>query len=398
MNVLHVNTYTEGGAALAGLRLHTGLINAGVKSDYLALYKAKCKMQNVHDFRNSLSAFEKIKCKFNNRVRKIKYNKKFNNATELFCELESDWKLENHLLYKHADVIHLHWIDTFVNLSGFLKINKKPIVWTVHDHFPFSGGFHYPQNTINEEWEKIINRQFKSLKELLTNQTIHFICPSKQLNELAEQSGLINRFSISVIQNAIDTDIFKPKNSLSSKKIIGLNTEEKYFLFISDYLHSYRKGFHLLKSALEKHDENLNLVVVGHGKIKILNPKINVISLGHIKNEQTLATLYNSCEALINPSLEDISSNTVLEAGCCGIPSLVFNTGGIPELVLPETGIILNDRNENSLQNGIKQMQNIRFDKNKISEIFSIKNSTKNIAKQYIQKYDEVLKKSFLNK
>ena len=49
------------------------------------------------------------------------------------------------------DILHLHWINNrFIPLEKLPK--DKPIVWTLHDSWPFTGGCHIPQSC--KMWEK----------------------------------------------------------------------------------------------------------------------------------------------------------------------------------------------------------------------------------------------------
>ena len=48
--------------------------------------------------------------------------------------------------FKEADVIHLHWVNQgFLSLKDIRRIidSGKPIVWTMHDQWPFTGICHY---------------------------------------------------------------------------------------------------------------------------------------------------------------------------------------------------------------------------------------------------------------
>jgi hypothetical protein len=44
---------------------------------------------------------------------------------------------------KEADIINLHWVANFIDFQSFFRYNDKPIVWTLHDANPFTGGCHY---------------------------------------------------------------------------------------------------------------------------------------------------------------------------------------------------------------------------------------------------------------
>ena len=45
--------------------------------------------------------------------------------------------------YKNADILHIHWFSQgFIQLRSLSRVNK-PVVWTMRDMWPFTGGSHY---------------------------------------------------------------------------------------------------------------------------------------------------------------------------------------------------------------------------------------------------------------
>ena len=78
--------------------------------------------------------------------------------------------LEEHPLIEWADVINLHWVPEFLDYPRFFEKVSKPVVWTMHDMLPFSGGYHYlSENKIEKPLvEKRIENSQYSMRNLLS--------------------------------------------------------------------------------------------------------------------------------------------------------------------------------------------------------------------------------------
>ena len=106
-------------------------------------------------------------------------------------------------IYKESDIIHIHWLDqNFIKISSLSKI-KKPIVWTMRDMWPFTGGSHY---TIDfEKYEKsLLSKTIKNFKKKNYPKHINFIAISNWLQLEAKKSFVLNNYDIKKIYNNID--------------------------------------------------------------------------------------------------------------------------------------------------------------------------------------------------
>ena len=90
---------------------------------------------------------------------------------------------------------------------------------------------------------------------------------------------------------------------------------------------------------------------------------------------------------MVNPSLDDISSNTVIEAMACGRPVVAFNTGGIPELITEVNGSIAKDKTSNELANAINAALKINYDPIAITNKAIKEHSFEVIAEKYLEVY-----------
>lgn len=251
------------------------------------------------------------------------------------------------------DIINLHWIN-----AGYLQVEniakfKKPIVWTLHDMWAFTGGCHYngecdrytkscgscPQLHSNSDWDisrLLWQRKAKAWKHL-KNLTI--VTPSAWLAKQARASSLFQGLRIEVIPNAVDTQIYKPVNKKIAKHLLGLPSDKQIILFgASNATGDRRKGFHLLLPALQQlsqsHKQQIEIVVFGASQPS--NPPdfgFKTYYLGKLYDDISLSLIYAAADVFVAPSIQDNLPNTVMEALACSTPCVAFNIGGMPDLV-----------------------------------------------------------------
>lgn len=355
MRVLIINTTErQGGPAIAAYRLTEALKNNGIKAKMLVRRKNSEQVTTViaeHTLANRLSMFrENILVALHthlrrNRIYTIDLGKSGSDVTDL-------------PEFKQADVIHLHWInDGMLSLSSVEKIiaSGKPIVWTLHDMWPFTGICHYahdcdhytghchdcPQLNSRKHHD-VAYKIFDRKKQLLQGARIQFVACSHWLGNMASNSQLLRDRKIMCIPNAININLFRPRNKRMAREAVGLPHDKRLVLFSSHTLTDERKGLHYLKEALKRlsqeHTEwngKLGIVLIG----KNIGPSIyhdipfDIYPLSYIAEEKRLADIYNAVDLCAIPSLQDNLPNTVVEAMACGVPCIGFNVGGIPEMI-----------------------------------------------------------------
>lgn len=346
MKVTHLSTSDiDGGAARAAYRLHKGLIADGIDSSMLV--RAKFSDDSTVIANKTLVA--RLGSKLDNwPVSRYKERDGTIFSPQWFPD-----SVVSRVRQIDPDIIHLHWI-----CNGFLRIESlaqfgKPIVWTLHDMWPFTGGCHYtkgcnlyregcgncPQlgstklhDLSYETWQ----RKLKAWKNL--NLTI--VTPSRWLAKCAESSPLFNQLRIEIIPNGLDTDCYRPYNKLEARKTLGLPQEKSLVLFGSGSSSGEaRKGFQYLLSALQKLDsekwrEQIELVVFGRSdSAESLPINFKTHYLGNLETDQALAKAYSSADVFVAPSVQDNLPNTVVESLSCGTACVAFDIGGMPDII-----------------------------------------------------------------
>ncbi len=409
MKILHISTSPTGGAARSCIRLHQGLLNIGIDSKLLTLYRSDSSIVNCFSFRKAT-----ISGKIIHKLMEIymeKHNKFFlknrPEGFEMFSFPYSPYRIIHHSLYRESDIINLHWVAGFLDYFSFFSGNKKKIIWTLHDMNPFTGGCHYsgdctgfqkdckncPQlkGTIN------IDYAYKNLTSKLRalNRNKHLdltiISPSKWLFEQLKSSILFKEFNHYHIPYSLDEHIYQPRDKKFSMDLLGIPSDKKVILFVSDSINNKRKGYEFLLKALEILKEKGDYVICAVGNKSDRNSKsANSYELGKIYDERLMSVAYSAADIFVIPSLEDNLPNTVLEALMCGTPVVGFPTGGIKDMIIHNVnGRLCKEISEQSLACEIEYILNNRemFNRVEISNQASDKYALKIQAENYLKVY-----------
>lgn len=312
----------------------------------------------------------------------------------------------------NPDIIHLHNIHGYyINIEilfNYLKKSKKPVVWTLHDCWAFTGHCSYFEYSNCKKWikgcEKCIQKReypksmFKdnsknnyiNKKRIFTqldNMTI--VTPSKWLANLVEKSFL-SKYPIKVINNGIDLEAFKPTESDFRKKY---NLENKKVLLGVANLWEKRKGIEYLIELIKRLDSSYKLVLVG--KIdKKTREKLpsNIICIDRTNNVKELVEIYSAADLFINTTLEDNFPTVNLEALACGTPVITFDTGGCKETLKNNYGAVITKGNIHELLEKVKSMCKHKAKEKKDLKEFSKDKKDKQYINIFAQKYLEYLK------
>lgn len=272
-----------------------------------------------------------------------------------------------------ADVVNLHWI-----CAGFLSIEeigriKKPLVWTLHDMWPFSGAEHYSDYSSTARWRTgytadnrpvghgglDIDRWVWKRKYRSWQAPIYIVTPSQWLGDCARQSLIMQDWPIFVIPNPLDTRQFQPWPKAVARQILGLPDEQALILFgAMGGGRNPAKGWDLLQMALIRlasQMTDISAVVFGQSR-PLVTPRLGlpIYWMGHLSDDTTLALLYSAVDVMVVPSRQENLPQSGTEAQSCGRPVVAFNTSGLPSVVVhQETGYLAEPFNIDDLAAGI---------------------------------------------
>lgn len=252
--------------------------------------------------------------------------------------------------------IHGYYLHIGV-LFEFLKQYNKPVFWTFHDCWVFTGHcthftiamcdkwkekcFECPQKKVYPYswfWDRS-EELYKKKRELFTAiEDLTIITPSEWLAQNV-QSSFMNKYPIQVINNGINLDIFKPiKSDFREKYAI----ENKKIVLGVASVWSYAKGLDMFIELSKRLDcSQYQIVLVGTDDNIDRQIPNSIISIHRTQNQKELAEIYSAADVFVNPTREENYPTVNMEAIACGTPVVTFNTGGCVEIVNSDCGAIV---------------------------------------------------------
>ena len=401
MKILHIVGGSENGGAFKGAYiLHKALKNLGVDSKILNDQIISDKTLINYDGENIIN--------INRSIEKQILSKIFVNLEKLikFIVLPSKrstftfgligYDISKIKEVKNADIIHIHWLkDGFINFKTISKINK-PVVWTMRDMWPFTGGSHYTMEF--EKYEKnLLSKKIQKIKKKFFKK-INFIAISEWLKIKAENSYVLNNVKIQKIFNNVDLNNFFEIPQEKAKSILKIKTKKKIILFGSHDPQSLRKGWSIFLETIKKINKDKYFLLL-FGKFwsadQIQQTGIEFKSLGYIQDINKLNTVYSCSDLFLATSLQEAFGKTWVEAIACNKPVICFKNTSISENIKHKlNGFIVENRNSDELKDAIDWIAdnfNLNFKKD-LRETIQIFDK-KNIALEYLNLYKKILNK-----
>jgi glycosyltransferase involved in cell wall biosynthesis len=270
-----------------------------------------------------------------------------------------------------ADIVNVHWTNFgFLSITDLGRI-RTPIVWTLHDMWAFTGGRMYDDESPQARWRSDYDSpavrapgqcwdleawvwrrkraQWRTAQQLVT--------PSRWLARIASQSALLHDWPVTVIPNALDTEVFAPRSGARQRLGLPEGCPIVLLALASDTTDA-RKGTDLLLAAMSRlatERPDVELVVVGHAAPPAGWPtKIRTRWLGRISDDSRLADTYRSADVAVVPSRQDNLPQTGTEAAACGTAVVAFDIGGMPDIVEHErSGYLARPFDTDDLAHGI---------------------------------------------
>ncbi|MDH4316867.1 MAG: glycosyltransferase [Desulfobulbaceae bacterium] len=353
-----------GGAAVAAYRLHNSLLEAGVSSTMLVKKKHSDDSLVVSvvesEFNSSqpdvfLGAKLEEYCIANNRSKPLNHLA----PTHFSLDLD-DYDLSANEIISEADIINIHWCSNFLSAKSIYKLLMlgKPVVWTMHDQGPFTGGCHYtdgcdrytqdcqlcPQLLNDSLGLPALFLEEKKRCFGLERNNLSAIFPSRWLMDCAASSLLFKNKDLKVIPNSIDIKAFQPMPQGEARRLLDLPEDIFIILFVASDMNESRKGFDILNETMreasagphrELFEQNkILLLLVGHPVANcVQTPPVNHRYVDFVNNNDGLRRVYSSADVMAFCSREDNLPNTIIEAMGCGVPTVAYDVGGCGDII-----------------------------------------------------------------
>lgn len=381
LRVLSVCTSLGGGAGRAAYRIHQGVRNLGVDSRMFVKNKQTqdpdvVALDAFVPTNPLYQAFDWVRNKCKNKIQHLRWNR-YPEREQVYLSDLRGTDLHGALRKLDYDVLHLHWINQrFVPLEDLPK--DKPIVWTLHDSWPFCGICHYffgckeyqyqcgcCPSLHSSDSKDLSNRVWKKKAELYKNLDLHIVSPSQWLADCVRQSSLLKHFPVTVIPNCLDVEAFRPLNETEiSSRWQNFQEKRKTKPFVlygavnaaTDQI----KGFANLLSALRLLEQqgrgnDFELIVFGATESELsMDVNIPIHYVGFVGNTQDLASLYSLASVMVVPSLTENLSCAIMESLSCGTPVVAFNIGGNGDMIEHQVnGYLAKEKDDADLAKGI---------------------------------------------
>jgi glycosyltransferase involved in cell wall biosynthesis len=153
-------------------------------------------------------------------------------------------------------------------------------------------------------------------------------------------------------------DDFVTADPQECRRFLGLPERAFLILLSATSTSDPRKGRAELLQALSLLNlPDVELLLVGHSEDDVAAAGLRVHRLSYQDDPKTLAMIYAAADIFVGPSLEECLGQVFLEAAACGVPSIGFAVGGVPEAVLDGiTGLLAREVTPEALAAAITRM------------------------------------------
>jgi glycosyltransferase involved in cell wall biosynthesis len=367
MKVVHFNTLDAGGgAARAAVRLHDALRQSGVDSVLTVMRRTIDDIPNTRTVGGAAWALSDV---FRKKLDRIPLKAARAYPSRVFSPSIVPDGSHKVMREEAPDIVNLHWVQL-----GFIRIEslarwQRPVVWTLHDSWPFTGGCHLPYDctryeegcghcpALDSSIGRDLSRRVVSRKQRAWRKVdIQPVAPSRWLAARAQASRLFADRHMHVIPNGVDLSVFRPFDKASCRTILNLPQNRTLLAY---YGGDHNKGGDLLADALRRtasfRSNPVEVVAVGASEFPAdWYPGVPVHRMRKMSDERSVALVNNAVDVVVVPSRSENLPFVAIEAEACGVPVVAFDVGGIPEVVDHRvTGYLARPLNTNDLGEGI---------------------------------------------
>ena len=347
MKIAVVNTYDQrGGAARAAWRIFRGLRDAGMDAQMLVQEKRSDDPEVIRSSSPVSGALNPFRPYVDFALPLLQTRKRV-----LFSSSMIPDRVVEEIERLAPDVVHLNWITGgFIKIESLAKIGR-PMVWTLHDMWGFTGGCHYTGTCerhlsgcgccplLHSERESDLSSRVFARKENTYRAIPGMVIttPSSWLADRVKESRLLGSHRVEVVPNGLDTSAFSPAERFAARDRLGLPAGKRIVLFGAIRgTENPLKGFELLAGALKQLNRPDILLAVfgstGPGTTDVSG--LDVRFFGPVADHRTLCDLYSAADLTAVPSVQEVFGQAATESMACGTPVAAFDGTGLKDIVV----------------------------------------------------------------
>lgn len=410
MRVLHIATMDHGGAGIATWRIHKAMHRQGVDSQMLVRFKSSnddtitAAEPNIGLFRpSSILPIRKTEKILRRRGRCLTQVERYERQLIVLDRIYgaaytlpvSNFDLSQHPLVQQADILHLHWVENFIDYPTFFDRVKKPIVWTFHDENIAYGGFHYSDEAVRlkEPFAAMEDVFVKIKKDALADgrHNIHMVALSGMMDQFYRQHSLFPSYPVEIIHNGFEPEQFAILDRSFCREALNIPQDRTVISFCATDINDTHKGLKLLLQSVASINGNYDILLLCIGNGVLPTCDFPVIGTGPISNSRLLSIAYSTSDLFVLPSLQEAFAQTPLEAMACGCPVVAFPCSGTEELINNQNGIRCADFSIDSLTTGINNALSHIYNRQAIRDDVVNRFNIDHIAHQYINLYSQCI-------
>ena len=309
----------------------------------------------------------------------------------------------------NPDIIHLHNVHGYyLNIDilfDFLRIYSRPVIWTLHDCWSFTGHCTHFSRAGCDKWKEGCSKcpQKKEYpaslfldnskdnwilkKQIFSGLNLTIVTVSEWLKKMVSQSFLQD-CHVRTIYNGLDLEVFKP-TEIDFRKEYGI--EDKHLILGVANVWTKSKGIDDFMQLADMIGDDYRIVLVGVSKQQKKHMKSNMIGIENTSDARYLAGIYTAADVFVNTSVEETMGMTTVEALACGTPAIVYNATGIPEVLTDMPEMVVSPHNIVGVKEMIERICETGIEQEKLLNIARKFDKWKRFQ-EYLVLYREVIK------
>lgn len=362
-----LNASLAGGAARAARRLHDGLFTRGLASTFLFGVGDPPPGRGYQHLgvRRGLVPHLRRQAWRPLRIR-----------TVLGSEVVEPWLQPDAIDFAdlaalRPEVIHLHWLGSWFDAPRFLRSVPRnvPVVWTLHDLQPLTGGCHYtegcdrftsrcwPCPQVGRQRERLLVLASQIACAASVGPNLHLVADSHWVEAQAKASALGRRAaSLRTIHYGLDLEVLRPRPRAEARTALGLPLDRPVLLFGADSVGSPRKGLEIFMRVLDRIRQagGPTPELATFGKPPDGLPGRH---LGRVDSDVLLSVIYSAADLYVTTAREEAFGQTSAEALACGTPVAAFAVGGhVDQVVDGRNGLLVTPGDESAMASQVSAL------------------------------------------